>query len=69
MATPYAYLTLMPATLLLASVNSVNSNHIGIGSYIVCLAVNRKLITRGATFCCYQMCRLLVLAVVKLTSS
>jgi len=31
MATVYAYLILMPlpATLLLASVNSVNSNHIG----------------------------------------
>ena len=29
MATAYAYLILMPATVLLASVNSVNSNHIG----------------------------------------
>ena len=29
MATAYTYLILMLATLLLASVNSVNSNHIG----------------------------------------
>ena len=29
MATAYAYLVLMPTTVLLASVNSVNSYHIG----------------------------------------
>jgi len=60
----YAYLVLMPTTLLLVYVKSVNSNHIG--SYVCLLAmtlsntanitVNHGLISWNATFCCCQMC-------------
>ena len=62
MATTYAYLVLLPATVLLASVNLVNSNHIG--SYCLLamtrsntlnITVNHRLISLDATFHCCQM--------------
>ena len=63
MATAYAYLVLMPATLLLAYMNSVDSNHIGsvcllamTRSNTLSIAVNHRLISWGATFHCCQMC-------------
>jgi len=62
MATVYAYLILMPASLLLASVNSVNSNHIGTSACLLAMTLSNTLniavsrINWSATFGCCQMC-------------
>ena len=62
MASTYTYLVLMPAIVLLASVNSVNSNHIGSQCLLAVtrsdtlnIDVDHRSISWGATFRCYQM--------------
>ena len=66
MTTAYAYIVRIPATVLLASVNSVSSNHIGnyclfvgydtVKRALILIAVNHRFISWGTAFRCCQMC-------------